>query len=455
MMQQFVKFLSSLRLTIYLILALGCIFLLGLCIPQANVLKMEAYLQWKNSHPHLLSLLEALRLTRIYTSPLTIILWVGFFLNLALVMWKRVPAVLKKIRFSQDKIQYPREATGYVCSGMLVSTRPVTEERLRLSLQRRGYKFHGTTSNFYAVKNRLSPCATILFHLSFFLMLLGGLINMYSRFSGNVDLSEGESFQGELTSYNAPPRLPKVGTPPRTFITVEKVSPETVDGMPTRLAVTISDRFGKRHLAEINRPYREGATSFVVTTIGVTPLFVLTDRQGREADGAYVKLNVLGGKQDNFTLLGYRINARFYPDYFREGATEGTRSTEFKRPAFHLQIWQEGRTLAEKTLQQGDSLDMGDYTLSFRQMPFWVRLYVVKEYGLETVYAGFVLAIAALVWRFVFYRRELVGAMVDREEGAVLYLAGRSEFYRNLYEDEFEAMVKTLERREEFTRGEN
>lgn len=454
-MQRFVKLLSSLRLTIYLILALGCIFLLGLWVPQANVLKMDAYLQWKNNHPQLLSLLESLRLTRIYTSPLTIVLWVGFFLNLALVMWKRVPAVLQKIRFSPAKIQDPREAAGYVSSGMLMSSFPVEEERLRLSLQRRGYRFHGTAVRFYAVKNQLSPCATILFHLSFFLMLLGGLINMYSRFSGNVDLSEGESFQGELTSYNAPPRLPKVGTPPRTFITVEKVSPETVDGMPTRLAVNIIDRFGKRHLAEINRPYREGATSFVVTTIGVTPLFVVTDKQGRERDGAYVKLNVLGGKQDNFTMLGYRINVRFYPDYFLDGTTEGTRSTEFKRPAFHLQVRQDGRTLAEKTLLKGDSLAMGDYTLSFRDMPFWVRLYVVKEYGLEMVYAGFVLAIAALVWRFVFYRRELVGAVVEREGGVALYLAGRSEFYRSLYEDEFEDMVKTLAQQEGFTRGEN
>lgn len=445
-MQQLVKFLSSLRLTVYLILALGGIFLLGLWIPQANVLKMDAYLQWKNNHPQLLSLLESLRLTQIHTSPLTIALWGGFFLNLAMVMWKRIPAVLRKVRFSGEKIQDPREAAGYVCSSMLTFSRTVPEERLRQILRREKYHFHGTATGFYAVRNRLSPMATILFHLSFFLMLLGGLINMYSRFAGNVDLSEGESFQGELARYNAPPRMPKVGSPPHVAITVEKITPETVDGMPTRLAVTIGDRFGKRHLAEINHPYREGATSFVVTTIGVTPLFVATDRQGREVDGAFVKLNVLGGKKDNFTMLGYRINAQFYPDYFREGETEGTLSSEFRRPAFHLQVRQDGRTLAEKTLLLGDSMSMGDYTLSFREMPFWVRLYVVKEYGLETVYAGFVLAIAALIWRFVYYRRELVGSMVESEDGVVLYLAGRSEFYRNLYEDEFEAITKLMER---------
>lgn len=440
-----IKSLGSLRLTIYLILALGAVFLLGLWIPQANVLKMDAYLQWKGQHPQLVSTLELLRLTQIYTSPFTITLWACFFLNLSLVMWKRVPAILQKIQFTEAKLQDPRESSAYVCNKEIELNEPVPEERLRHLITKCGYKFHGTPARFYAVKNALSPIATLLFHLSFFLMLLGGIINMYSRFSGYVDIAEGESFNGELARYNSPPRLPKIGTPPAVSVSVEKVTPETVAGVPTRLTVRLVDRQGRRHLAEINRPYRDGPTAFVVTTIGVTPLFVVTDRQGRELDGAYVKLNVLGGKKDNFTMLGYRINALFYPDYFNDGNTEGTGSEAFKRPAFHLQVRKDGRTLAEKTLLMGDSLTVEGHTLTFREMPFWVRFYVVKEYGLETVYAGFMLAIIALVWRFVYYRREMVGALVTLDSGTVVYLAGRSEFYKNLYQDEFENTVSILQ----------
>jgi cytochrome c biogenesis protein len=443
-MQRLINSLASLRLTIYLIVALGVIFLLGLWIPQANVLKMELYFRWKSEHPELLSYLEMLRLTQIYTSPYTIALWTLFFVNLSLVMWKRAPLVFKKVRFSESRLENPRTTTAYVWKAQLKLPIEPDLEQLRQLLRQAGYRLHGSMDSFYAVKNHASPLAMLLFHLSFFLMLLGGIVNLYSRFSGYVDLSEGESFQGELSRYNAAPRLPKWGSPPDVNVTVEKVAPETINGMPTRLAVSISDRQGRMHLAEINHPYNAGRTSFVVTTIGVTPLFVAFDGQGRELDGAYVRLNVLGGKQDNFAMLGYRINALFYPDYFVENGVERTRSAEFKRPAFHLQVRKDGRTIAEKTLQLGEAIELDGRRLLFKEMPFWVRLYVVKEYGLEIIYAGFLLAIVALFWRFVFYRRELVGAVVDGEGGKCLYLAGRSEFYKNLFQDEFENIVNRL-----------
>ncbi len=219
-MQRIIKSLGSLRLTIYLILALGLIFLLGLWIPQANVLKMDMYLQWKNDYPGLLSYLEKFRLTRIYTSPFTITLWILFFLNLALVLWKRAPLVFRKVRFSEVKLENPRAATTYEWKAEVPLPVGMNREQLRLSLLNSGYRMHGNPDSFYAVKNSTSPVAMLVFHLSFFLMLLGGIVNLYSRFSGYVDLSEGESFKGELARYNSPPRLPKWGSPPDAAVTV-------------------------------------------------------------------------------------------------------------------------------------------------------------------------------------------------------------------------------------------
>lgn len=448
-MQRVISYLSSLRLTIYLILALGFIFLLGLWIPQANVLKMELYFQWKREHPDLLTYLEMFRLTQIYTSPFTITLWALFFINLSLVMWKRAPLVFRKVRFSDAKLENPLTSSAYAWKAEVAAPEGLNLEQLRLLFKQAGYRLNGTLDSFYAVKNPTSPLAMLLFHLSFFLMLLGGIVNLYSRFSGYVDLSEGETFNGELARYNSPPRLPKWGSPPDAAVTVEKVVPESIDGMPTRLAVSLVDQKGRVHLAEINHPYNIGRTSFVVTTIGVTPLFVAVDRTGQELDGAYVKLHVLGGNKDNFNMLGYRFNVLFYPDYQVENGVERTRSSEFRRPAFHLQVRKEGRTVAEKTLMLGEALELDGGRLFFKEMPFWVRLYVVKEYGLEIIYAGFLLAIAALVWRFVFYRRELIGAVAGAAGDRCLYLAGRSEFYSNLYQDEFEKTVNKLRQIEE------
>ena len=85
MLKKLHKFLSSLRFTIWLICLLGMIFAAGLWVPQKRLLK-TIYLQWQENSPQLVSFLDLLGLTTIYTSPVTITLWVFFFLNLSLVL---------------------------------------------------------------------------------------------------------------------------------------------------------------------------------------------------------------------------------------------------------------------------------------------------------------------------------------------------------------------------------
>lgn len=447
MLQRIIKYLSSLRLTCYVILALGAIFLLGLWIPQASVLQRELYTQWAQESPNLVRFLEALDLTEIYTSPITLALWGLFFLNLALVMWQRIPLIMSRVTFADKKLEDPRTATGYPVRASRTFPGTTDEARIAESLAGAGYKFYGTPERFYAVKNRFSPVATIFFHLSFFLMLIGGVISGYSKFAGFVDVAEGEAFHGELDRYNAPPRLPKIGTPPTAGFQVEKIVREVTAGVPTGLTVHLVDEKGSRQVAAINRPYKVGRTSYVISTIGVTPLFVLQDGAGNELDGAYVKLNVMGGKKDTFTIGGYRLSVLFYPDYGVEDGAEVTFSQEFKNPAFNLTVEKDGRVLARKTVRHREWIEFDGHRLLFRELPLWVRFFVVKEYGLDILYAGFVIAMLALIARLVFYRREMVGSLREENGEWTLFLAGRSEFYKKLSEDEFQGNAEAVFRK--------
>ena len=76
MLNKLKKYLSSLRFTILLISLLGLIFAMGLWIPQQRLLK-TIYFEWKKNSPSLVTFLDALGLTTIYTSPITITLWQG------------------------------------------------------------------------------------------------------------------------------------------------------------------------------------------------------------------------------------------------------------------------------------------------------------------------------------------------------------------------------------------
>jgi cytochrome c biogenesis protein ResB len=171
---------------------------------------------------------------------------------------------------------------------------------------------------------------------------------------------------------------------------------------------------------------------------------VVYDKNGKELDGAYVKLDVLRGKEDSFTMMGYRIKALFYPDYYSEKGVEGSRSEEVKNPAFHLKIEKNGNLATEKSVRINEFAEFDNYRIAFVELPFWVNLLVVKEYGLEIIYAGFAIANIALIWRLIFFRREMVGSVRRSGNGYLLQLAGRSEFYRSLAEEEFEKDVARI-----------
>src|ERR1035437_7326884 len=112
MFKKLSKYLSSLRFTILLICMLGLMFIIGLWVPQQRLLK-TIYLEWQRNSPALVAFLDVLGLTTIYTSPITITLWLLFFLNLSLVLWQRIPVVKSRIAISDAKIADPVTAGGY------------------------------------------------------------------------------------------------------------------------------------------------------------------------------------------------------------------------------------------------------------------------------------------------------------------------------------------------------
>ncbi len=438
MFNKLLKKLSSLRFTILLICLLGLIFAIGLWVPQKRLLK-TIYIEWQKNSPSLVAFLDALGLTTIYTSPITITLWLLFFLNLSLVLWQRWPIIKSRITLSNAKIADPATVGGYPFRNSYPLPGNLDGDTIIGLLRKNRYTVLGDASGFYGVKNRLAPIAFMLFHLSFFLILLGGMISIYTEFIGYIDLAQGESFQGELKRYNASPqpKMPEIGSPPSASFSVKSIVPRVVHNTPTGISVLLVDSRGKTHEVDINRPYSTDHTSFVFKHLGVAPLFVLKDASGREMERANFKLDVLRMKPDRFALSGYTFTATFYPDYVLEGGKRATRSMEFNNPMFFISVEQVGKKIADGLVPQNGVLEFAGYRLQLLDMPFWVRFYVVKQRGLSILYSGFAIAIIGVIWRLLFFRREIVGAVRDQDGVRCLVVAGRSEYYKNLAEDEF------------------
>lgn len=167
MLKKVTKFLSSLKFTIWLISLLSFMFLLGLWIPQKRLVR-EMYVQWHTNAPNLVTFLDTLQLTDIYASPIMLTLWTLFFINLALVMWQRLPLIKSRIAISDSKIADPEMAPGYPFRACYSLPEQLLDTAITERLRKRRYTILGDSSGFYGVKNRLSPIAFGLFHLSFF-----------------------------------------------------------------------------------------------------------------------------------------------------------------------------------------------------------------------------------------------------------------------------------------------
>jgi cytochrome c biogenesis protein ResB len=438
MFKKIYKYLSSLRFTILLICLLGVVFAFGLWIPQKSLVK-ALYFDWKANSPLLVGFLDALGLTDIYTSPITVTLWALFFLNLSLVMWQRIPLIKKRVELSPTRIADPETAAGYSFHASYPLDPGMDGNAVMAGLRSRGYALLGDGSGFYGVKNRLSPIAFALFHLSFFLIFLGGLIGIYTTFIAYVDIAEGETFIGDLERYNPSPSpsLPKLGGIPKAAFTVESITPRVVRNTPTSISIKLIDEKGRKHDVGINSPYTTDNTSFVFKHLGMAPLFVVLDPAGKEIDGAYQKLDVLMGRKDRFALAGFEFTANFYPDYALDNGKPVTRSQEFSNPVFTITVEKDGKKIGEGTMPKKGTLEFSGYRLVMRELPYWVRFYVLKEQGIFLVYAGFAIASIAVIWRLLMFRREIVGAV--REEGGArrLVVAARAEYYKSLAEDEF------------------
>lgn len=455
MLNFLLKTLKSLKFTIFLVICLASIFLLGVIIPQKSLLGRDMYLQWKQRSPGLVSFLEAIRFTDIYLSPITVALWALFFLNLIFIMSNRIPSAWRRCfrEIIPEKIDQIKSSKYYeVIEGVDI-------KEIKNTIEGNGYKFFYKDNSFLAVKNRFSPLATILFHLSFFLLLIGGVISFYTVFRAEVELAVGETFNGQYSSM----KKPKIGGIPLTTFIVEEIIPtyhkKTV---PVNLDVVLQTKNGRKVIG-INKPYKEGPLSFVIKNIDIAPLFIIKDREGNEIDGAYVKLKGLGGKEDHFVMAGYEFKALFYTDYYAglkgksgEAADmpqvlkqfpgmfpQAQQPKEVVYPAFNIAVIKDGRLLTLKTIKLGEYIEFDHYRLIFSDLTYWVKFYVVKEYGLGIVYTGFTLIIVALILRFLFFRRDIKGII----ENGSLHIGGRGEFYPEIFEDEFKVLVEGIKKK--------
>jgi cytochrome c biogenesis protein ResB len=427
-----IRLFKGVKLAAVLIALLILIYFLGLVLPQKWMFdtKIE-YDEWLETS-FLNRLLDSIGFTDIYLSPLTLLLLSLFFINLTVVIIQRVPLILRKAYLKGEPPSFTLEDVKVTKEVKTLSS-DIHEgdfvDRVKGFFKRHGWHLmKGSNENtFLAIKNRFSPIGFFLFHLSFLLLLIGALMVTYTRFSGSLVLTEGQSFGGDIKQFHKITKEPKVlKALPALALHVEKVRPFYEEDVPSELVAELSVKYRedmKREILRVNEPIKRGPMSIIVQTIGISPLFVVKGPSGRVLDGVYVSLNVLHGEEDKFqfeTDKRFTFYVRFFPDYIVEKGVETTKTIELKNPAMHLVVDNEGRKIYEGTIKKGDTVDIEPFTVSFEDIRYWADFMIVREYGRLPLVMGFLFASIGLIMRLVFYQKRIRLAIDTKENKTVL-----------------------------------
>jgi cytochrome c biogenesis protein ResB len=453
-----IRLFKGVKLSAVVIALLILIYFLGLVLPQKWMfLSEEHYNQWRDKNV-LNTLIDLIGFTDIYLSPVTMTLLTIFFVNLLVVIINRVPVILKRAYLMGESPSFSvNDLKKKNAKGISPGTKD-TEIIAGIKTffrKRRWSVIEGRESNtLIAIKNRFSPIGFLLFHISFLLCLIGGLLITYTRFSGELALTEGQEFRGDIKQFhniiNDAKVLQKL---PSLSLLLDKVEPKYENDIPTELLVKLKINYEgnmRNEMIRVNEPVHRGPMSIIAQSLGVSPLFIVQGPGGKELEGAYVTLNVLGGEEDAFqfdTDRSVKFRVKFYPDHIVEDGVDRTRSIELKNPAIHLVVEKEGEVINEGTIMQGEYMDLGTHTkIGFKEIRYWAKFMIVREYGKMPLVAGFLFASLGLVMRLVFYQRRIRIAIEYAGNKPIIYIDGRSEYFRHSFKDELEMNVNDLER---------
>lgn len=450
-------------MTVIIISVLLVLFLLGLLIPQKKYYPSQNdYSRWKASNPISSGLIEYLKLNEIYLAPVTVFSLGLFFLNLLVVVAHRVPTVLRRAYITGQAgalINVPRikkdTSAGRIIAAYNTggSGRDIGEKAAAF-FRRKNWSVivAGSSPSFIALKNRYSPLGFLLFHVSFLLCLAGGLLVMYTRFSGHLILGEGQEFHSDIrqfASINSDPKIFKAL--PDLGITLLKVFPGYEGSVGTDLSVEMRVKYFSEtfeSVAKINEPLKKGAISILPSNVGVSPLFILKEKGGKELDGGYIILNILKGDEDSFEFPGfpYRIYVSFYPDFYEQDGKPATKSLALNNPVLKLRIEDKGKVLYDAYRRLNEPLFFGEYQLVCSELRYWVDFLIIREYGTTLLFSGFLFGVAGLLMRLIFYQKTIKAHVeVGPDDGqCTLYISGNSEYYPEAFRDEMGRLSEAL-----------
>ncbi len=400
------RFLSSRGFALWLLLIVILILILSAFLPNEFTLSEEELLRLQTERPFLWRLSQHLSTPAIVTGPVFVA--VSFFLALSTLL-----CTYKRLRSRQRDFSKTRAFHFNIVDN------GGSRDKILKVLDSRGWSrgFERSSEDITLIKadrGRYGFWGSIIFHISLIALFITAIISSVTRFNGEILVPEN-------TLISASDSLNYIflagSRPPAIELSVTDIRLSASGPVPTQLMADIHVSSGSYEIA-VNKPVMISGYQFAPSRYGISPRFVIS-KEGKVIFDAFVNLRSLF-IEDYFEIKeeGLRFVVRFFPDFYKERQTFGTRGLEEKNPVFYIKLFKEGSPAGSVFLRPGEDYSVGNYTIKLPEYSHWITLVISRDPGTFSFIISFAFAILGLFIRFMSNERVLT---------VLLYSDGRFE----------------------------
>lgn len=448
-MKSVIKFFSSIKLAIILLIIITLASVLGTLIAQHR--SPEEY---QARYGQLADLFNKLQLTKLYQSFWFIGLLFLFALNIIVCTLNRLSPKLKKAL--HPKLDFhAKDILSLKINEKIINNMSlgITEKKLKMALASRHYRFKEIKKEdkmfLLARKKILGWFGADFVHLGILIILAGGIISGLGGFSTNLALLEGQILQVPKSNFKV--KLEKFET--------EYYPSGSVRDWKSTLTVFEKEKPILTRVIEVNHSLSYKGFVFYQNSYGwnwSSPLVKVLVK--KTDDPSFLKkIEAKVGERVSFEDEGIQISIlQFIPDFVINEKNEiTTRSLQPNNPAAFLEGWQENEKLFSGWIfakfpdfsrihskkETGFSFELKD----FEANQFSV-IQASKDPGVNFIWLGCVFVMVGLALAFYWPSREIKAILVERHEKTEISAGGVALKNMDTFRSEFEKIMDALSR---------
>ncbi len=437
------KFLGSKKLAVYMLVVLVAVLFASTLFPNEFTFSPARWYELEQRSPVKFWLASHFSTPNLVKNPVFLMLSLFLFLSTLVCTVSRLRTWIRLRRTEFEKAKaftFQREAA-------FDGDPDALEQRLSRALKKKRWEFTREDGVLAAQKGlSLGFWGSVVFHVGLLACFLAAPVTALSQFRGEMIITEDQpvpfrevvkDYAGEGGSGITVPDVP---------VEVYDLKGVYAEG---RFKVDFGGRirFGEWDVPfSVNNPVNFRGFQLSLIKFGYAPNVIITRDGGPVFD---YFLNLEKPEQgDRFPVTrdGLNIFVLLFPDFVREGNTLSSRSQDPDNPVLLVRFFQ-----GEKPLHQGLLLKPGEekqfegYSVRFPELKNWVKMIVVREWGVIIVAIGFLIGIPGLFVRFLSNERRIEFALEDAEAGGTrVILRGYSRYYPAFLEQEVNRMADTI-----------